>query len=94
MSLGEGHQAMLLASGFIDGLVCPQDEQPHVVRGSARKQQYVKSSTSTEDDDGNETTKTVISEKPIISIRVLEADGTLTTLETEQDDSHEHAGVQ
>jgi hypothetical protein len=81
MSLGEGHQAMLLASGFVDGLICPPGENPHVVRGIARKQSYVKSCDTHEDEEGNETTKTVLSEKPVICVRVLDSEGTITTLE-------------
>ena len=37
MSPGIGHRAMLLASGHIDGLICPPDEPPHVIRGTAAK---------------------------------------------------------
>ena len=39
MSPGIGHRAMLLASGHIDGLICPPDEPPHVIRGTAAKDQ-------------------------------------------------------
>jgi hypothetical protein len=81
MSPGIGHRAMLLASGHIDGLICPPDEPPHVIRGTATKDKYVASCDESEDDAGNVTTRTVISERPRLVIRVLDADGTITNLE-------------
>ena len=81
MSIGIGHRALLLASGHVNGLVCPPDEPPHVIRGTAAKDQYVASCDTTEDDDGNLTTRTVISEKPRLVIRVLDFQGNIKTLE-------------
>ncbi len=81
MSPGIGHRAMLLASGPIDGLICPSDEPPHVIRGTAAKDSYVASCDTNEDDQGNVTTRTVISEKPRLVIRVLDAQGNITNLE-------------
>lgn len=81
MSPGIGHRAMLLASGHIDGLICPPDEPPHVIRGTAAKDSYVASSDTSEDQKGNTITRTVISERPRLVIRVLNADGTITDLE-------------
>ena len=81
MSPGIGHRAMLLASGHIDGLICPPDEPPHVIRGTAAKDEYVASCESSEDDDGNLTTRTVISEKPRLVIRVLDSHGNIVNLE-------------
>jgi precorrin-6B methylase 2 len=37
MRLTKGHTALLLASGFLDGIVQVSGEEPHVVRGSTRK---------------------------------------------------------
>jgi hypothetical protein len=37
MSLTRGHIALLLASGLFDGVVEPEGERPHVVRGSVSK---------------------------------------------------------
>ena len=37
MRLTKGHTALLLASGFLDGIVQVFGEEPHVVRGSTRK---------------------------------------------------------
>ena len=81
MSIGIGHRALLLASGFCDGLIQPPNAPPHLVRGTCGKETYVASCTTEEDDDGNSTTKTVLSEKPRLCLRVMESDGTLTTLE-------------
>jgi hypothetical protein len=81
MSPGIGHRAMLLASGHIDGLICPPDERPHVIRGTATKDKYVASCDESEDDSGNVTTRTVISERPRLVIRVLDSTGNITTLE-------------
>ena len=73
MSPGIGHRAMLLAAGHIDGLICPPRKAPHVIRGTATKDKYVASCDTSEDDNGNITTRTVISEKPRLVIRVLDA---------------------
>jgi hypothetical protein len=81
MSPGIGHRAMLLASGHIDGLICPANEPPHVIRGTAAKDSYVASSNTSEDDNGNVTTRTVISERPRLVIRVLDSQGNITNLE-------------
>lgn len=81
MSPGIGHRAMLLASGHIDGLICPKDEPPHVIRGTAAKDKYVASCDEAEDEDGNVTTRTVYSERPRLVIRVLDAEGNIRTLE-------------
>ena len=75
MSPGIGHRAMLLASGHIDGLICPADEPPHVIRGTAAKDKYVASCDESEDEDGSVTTRTVISERPRLVIRVLDSAG-------------------
>jgi len=81
MSPGIGHRAMLLASGHIDGLICPADEPPHVIRGTAAKDKYVASCDENEDEDGKITTRTVISERPRLVIRVLDSAGNITTME-------------
>jgi hypothetical protein len=81
MSPGIGHRAMLLASGHIDGLIRPPGERPHVIRGTATKDQYVASCDESDDENGNTTTRTVISERPRLVIRVLDAQGKISTLE-------------
>ena len=81
MSPGIGHRAMLLASGHIDGLICPADEPPHVIRGTAAKDKYVASCDEIEGEDGSLTTRTVISERPRLVVRILDSEGNITTLE-------------
>lgn len=81
MSPGAGHRAMLLASGHINGLICPAGEPPHVIRGTAAKEEYVASCEENEDDDGNVVTRTVVSERPRLVIRVLDSVGQITELE-------------
>lgn len=81
LALGTGHIALLLASGHLDGVVKPVGEQHHVVRGTARKSQYVSAvETSENEKDGSVTTKTTISEKVNLIIRTVTADGELRTL--------------
>ncbi len=82
LSPGNGHRAMLLASGHIDGLICPPGEPPHVIRGTAAKDEYVASCDDSVDDNGNVTTRTVISEKPRLVIRVLDSHGNIVNLES------------
>jgi hypothetical protein len=81
MSIGIGHRAMLLASGFLNGLIAPPGEPPHVIRGTCSKEQYMSDQSVSEDDEGNSTTRTVLSEKAKLSIRVLDHGGRITTLE-------------
>ena len=80
MSLGTGHRALVLASGFLDGAIFPPGEEPHVVRGSCSKETYVSACETTEDENGT-TTKTTLSEKPRLVVRVLDHRGESTTLE-------------
>ena len=80
MSPGIGHRAMLLASGHIDGLICPANEPPHVIRGTAAKDKYIASCDEDEDEDGNVTTRTVISERARLVIRVLDSKGNITDI--------------
>ena len=90
MSPGEGHQAMLLASGFLSGLVCPPDEPPHVIRGLARKEKFLREQTEEEGKDGSVTTRTVYGEKINLIVRTVDTFGNLVTLgESDDEDSSE-----
>lgn len=80
MSLGTGHIALLLSSGYLDGLVKPKRGKAHVVRGTARKTEYVSGYTETEDEDGGVNSTTTISEKIQLIVRVALEDGTILTL--------------
>ena len=77
LALGIGHVALLLASGHLDGVVQPEGKLPHVVRGTARKREFVSDVTEIENDDGSTTTKTTISERIELVIRALDLTGTI-----------------
>ena len=82
LALGNGHLALLLASGHLDGLVAPDGEPPHVVRGVARKQEYLKETQVNED-----SVREIYSERIEMQVRVLAADGTIRTLSSVPSDS-------
>ena len=80
LALGKGHVALLLASGHLDGVVRPADGGPaHVVRGTARKVEYVASTDETENEDGSTTVKTTLKQKVQIIVRAVGADGDIVT---------------
>lgn len=80
LPLHKGHVALLLASGMLDGLVEPDDGEPHVVRGTARKIGYLAEKTRTEDDDsGAVTEKQVWSQKIVLSVRAVGRSGQIMT---------------
>jgi Uncharacterised methyltransferase family (DUF6094) len=81
LPLAHGHIALLLASGKLDGIVRPKNEPPHVVRGTARKVEYLSNQSKEEGNDGAVITKTTYSEKIVLTIRAVGADGTIRTFE-------------
>lgn len=84
LPLNKGHRALLLASGMLDGVVEPEDEEPHVVRGSTTKVEYVSSRTESVDEGtGVVTKKTVISQRPVLTVRAVTQDGVIMTLSDE-----------
>lgn len=85
LALGIGHVALLLASGHLDGLVHPDGQPPHVVRGASRKSEYVADVTETENEDGSSTTKTTLSERIELVIRTVDLTGEIRTFATESD---------
>lgn len=80
LPVAKGHLAMLLASGHMDGLVSPDGEVPHVVRGTATKVPYLKESTEDIKSDGSITTREVYSEKVVLTIRALTSEGKIVNL--------------
>lgn len=80
MELGDGHIALLLAAGHLNGLVVADGYPPHVVRGTARKVQFEKDKT-VEIADGKRKEKVVTSEKIELVIRIATQDGTIRTLD-------------
>ena len=79
LALGIGHVALLLASGHLDGVVHPDGQQPHVVRGTARKREFISDITETVNEDGSTTTKTTISERIDLVVRTVDLTGKLRT---------------
>lgn len=79
LALACGHLALLLATGHLDGVVCPADGIRHVIRGTARK---------TEEETEREETKTktekivksTLTERIVLSIRAIDADGVMHEL--------------
>jgi hypothetical protein len=82
LALGVGHIALLLAAGNLDGVVRPNDEPPHVVRGTADKVEYVAEQSDSENEDGSVTTKTTIAEKIVLTVRVVGPDGVIKTFKS------------
>lgn len=81
LALGVGHVALLLASGHLDGVVHPEGQLPHVVRGTSRKREYVADVTVTENPDGGTTTKTTIAERIELVVRTVDQRGEIRTFQ-------------
>jgi hypothetical protein len=79
LALGIGHVALLLASGHLNGVVAPEGQPPHVVRGTARKREYVSDVSEIENDDGSTTTRTTISERIELIVRTVDLAGNFQT---------------
>jgi hypothetical protein len=79
LPLAKGHISLLLAAGELDGIVQPPGEPPHVVRGTATKTKYVSNHSEQENADGSVTSRTTISERIVLAVRVAHADGRLVT---------------
>lgn len=79
LPLGAGHVALLLASGHLDGVVRPDGQPPHVVRGTSRKHAFVSEVTEAETPDGGTTTRTTISERIELAIRTVDRTGVIRT---------------
>lgn len=79
MQLGTGHLALLLASGYLDGLVQPEGEPPHVVRGVARKTQVLQESTEEQTGKKERTTKDIYTERIDLVVRAIDASGVIRT---------------
>jgi hypothetical protein len=84
LPLGIGHVALLLASGHLDGVVQPEGQQPHIVRGTSKKQSFISNVTETVNEDSSTTTKTTISERIELVIRTVDHSGRIRTF-TETD---------
>jgi len=70
LELGDGHRALLLAAGHLNGKVSREGEKPHVVRGTCRKTEKVIDQSS----DGKHQTK-VVAEQIELVIRTIDQSG-------------------
>lgn len=74
LELGIGHIALMLASGHLDGLVEPENEPPHVVRGTCRKSEYLAEVSETDD-----SIKEIYRERIEMVVRTVDATGAIKT---------------
>lgn len=81
LALGNGHLGLLLSAGELNGVVSPDGEPPHVVRGSVRKEKYEKECELTVEASGSVTEKKVIAERPIRVVRILDHLGRIKELQ-------------
>jgi hypothetical protein len=79
LALGIGHVALLLASGHLDGVVHPEGQPPHVVRGTSRKCEFVADVTETTDSNGGVTKRTTLSERIELIVRTVDRTGEIQT---------------
>jgi hypothetical protein len=79
LPVSKGHTVLLLAAGNLDGVVQPEGKPPHVVRGTSRKRDFLQNCTTTENEDGTETTRKVFSQKISLVVRTLGLDGVIRT---------------
>ena len=82
LPVGRGHCAMLLASGRLDGIVEEDGGGVHVVRGTAKKEEYLnadKSKTTENPETGATKIVVVYSQKPVIVLRAVDQDGEIYT---------------
>jgi hypothetical protein len=79
LALGMGHVALLLASGHLDGVVQPEGQPAHVVRGNSRKREFVSDETDAVSPDGTTTMRTTISERIELVVRIVDLSGRIRT---------------
>jgi hypothetical protein len=79
LALGIGHVALLLASGHLDGVVQPAGRPAHVVRGTARKSEYVSDVSDSVNPDGSTTKRTTLSERIELIVRTVDHTGKIQT---------------
>lgn len=79
MQLGTGHLALLLASGYLDGVVRPEGERPHVVRGVARKTEVLTETKSDQVSMKERKTVDIFTERIDLVVRAIDETGTIST---------------
>ena len=77
-----------MASGHLDGIVYPEDEPPHVVRGTAKKVEYV-ADVKIETDGDKSSTTIIKAERIVLVVRTLDSTGALKTLSDNEPESQE-----
>lgn len=79
--LGLGHIALLLASGKLNGVVQPENEGSHVVRGVAHKVDCAPEVTTEETPNGGIKTVTLLKERIQLVVRAIGQDGEIRTFQ-------------
>ncbi len=74
---GKGHTALILVSGDLDGLVWPDGEPPHVIRGTSQKIKYRADAKCERREDGSSVE--VFDEKSRTVVRAVSVDGKIHT---------------
>lgn len=82
--LGAGHTSLLVASGQLDGIVRPENEPPHVVRGTVRKSEYLARTEVKENEKSTSTTQ-IYSERITPIVRVATVDGEIITIGAQEE---------
>ena len=77
LPMGAGHIGLTLASGALDGMLCPKNCESHVVRGIAFKESELAKDETTEADDGRVTNTKTYRENIKLKIRAVTRNGTI-----------------
>lgn len=75
--LSPGHLSLILASGMLDGAITLDDGRRVLIRGISSKKLYTMSDT-VEARGGLQVKATTTGEHPILKIRVMDEEGTIT----------------
>lgn len=74
LPLSTGHASLVVASGQVDGVIRPPGEEPHVVRGTTKKENVLASVEA-----GESSTTAVYREKMVPMVRTIGMDGIIRT---------------
>ncbi len=84
LQLNEGQRALVLAGGFLDGVIKKDGYAPLVVKALPFKEEYRQTPVVDENEEtGTTKTTTVIGERILLSVRALRTDGKILTLKQE-----------
>ncbi len=81
LPLSQGHVVLVLASGEFDGLIEPEGEPPHALRGTTCKVPERKDDQCEEsvDEEGRVTYKEVVCQRRVLTIRTVDTSGIIRT---------------